>query len=100
MRSEASPSRFPFSLIARLRNIQDRNVFVSVREQIVNQRGLASTNIDDCRVPRCDSFDERQRGFSVWTIPTYGGGGLLGIDFFPMVLSIHGRSPANGWRSL
>lgn len=73
-----------------LGNIQDRDVLVAAREKIVDERGFASTDINNCRrwaVRR--SFDERKGRVQMGAIPAHLIRRFGCVDFFPMRFRIH-----------
>src|ERR1700733_1082133 len=73
-----------------LRNIKDTDVPVSASKQVVDESGLATTDVDYGRrvLGRCP-FYEFKGCFKVRTIPADRVRGLLAIDILPMALCIH-----------
>src|ERR1039458_3350911 len=73
-----------------LRNVEDRDVRIAPREQVVYQGGLTTADVDDRRGGAGSRLcDERQRGLQVGTVPTDLVRRLLAVDSFPMGLYIH-----------
>ncbi len=73
-----------------LRDVQDGDVLVSAREEIIDQRGLTTAYVDD----GCGRFgsgprDQSERGFQVRAIPADGLRRLLAVDGFPMRFCVH-----------
>jgi hypothetical protein len=82
------PAQAPLGYVNRgLRYIKDRDVSVSMGQQIVDQRRFAATNINDGSVAlRRIFFDQRKRSFEVCLVPANGVWCFLTVDFFPMCL--------------
>src|SRR6266496_6661358 len=72
-----------------LRNIQNRHVVVSMRQQVINEGGLPAAYVNDCGASGRDLFDESKRSLKVRAVPTHRVRCFLGVDPFPVGLSVH-----------
>lgn len=71
------------------RNVGHRDVAVTRIQQIVDQGGCATTNVDDPRRRRDTRFaDELERAFGMRLKPADLGGGPGRVDLFPMCLGL------------
>src|SRR6185312_4470874 len=64
-----------------------------MRQQVIDESGLSTTDINDCRTSGRDSFDESKRSLKVRAVPTDRIRRFFRVNLFPVGLSVHERSP-------
>lgn len=62
----------------RFGHIENRQVSISVRQKIIDERGLAATDIDNGGMwTTCCSLNKGERGFQMRTMPLNASGALV-----------------------
>ena len=77
-----------------LRNIEDGDVLIAPRKEVINECRFASADVNDGGCAGiCRPHYQSKRGFKVRTVPTDRIWCLGRVDLFPMRLCIHASIP-------